>query len=53
MVTPERITQEVLTFLQNPEKLAMIKQELRMVREKLGKPGAPDRAAAIIAGLLH
>lgn len=52
MATPERITQEVLTLLQNPEKLAAIKQELRMVREKLGKPGAPDRAAAIIAGLL-
>ena len=53
MVTPERITQEVLTLLHDPKKLTTIKQELHMVREKLGKPGAPDRAAAIIANVLQ
>jgi lipid-A-disaccharide synthase len=52
IVTPKRITQEVLTLLHDPEKLMTIKQELHMVRERLGEPGAPDRAAAIIAGLL-
>jgi lipid-A-disaccharide synthase len=51
-VTPERITQEILTLLHDPAKLAAIKQELRIVREKLGEPGAPDRAAAIIAEVL-
>jgi len=52
MVTPERITQEVLTLLHDPEKLAAMKQELRKVHEKLGEPGAPDRAAAIIHKIL-
>jgi lipid-A-disaccharide synthase len=52
MVTPERITQEVLSLLRDPEKLSTMKQELRKVHSKLGEPGAPDRAAAIIAGLL-
>jgi len=53
MVTPKRMTQEVLTLLRNPEKLTTTKQELRTVRKKLGEPGAPDRAAAIIAELLQ
>jgi lipid-A-disaccharide synthase len=51
-VTPERITQEIVTLLHDPVKLAAIKRELRIVREKLGEPGAPDRAAAIIVEVL-
>lgn len=52
MVTPERIAQEVLTLLCNPAKLAAMKQELRRVHQQLGAPGAPDRAAIIIAEIL-
>ncbi|MCP4402215.1 MAG: lipid-A-disaccharide synthase [bacterium] len=53
MVTPERITQEVLNLLQDREKLARIKAELRIVRQKLGEPGAADRAAKVIADVVR
>ena len=53
MVTPERITQEVLSLVQNREKLAQTKTELRAVHQKLGEPGAADRAAQAIADVLQ
>ena len=52
-VTPERIAEEVLTLFRSPEKLTSIQAELRQVHQKLGQPGAPDRAAAIIADMLE
>jgi lipid-A-disaccharide synthase len=51
-VTPKRIADEVLNLLRSPEKLAAIRTELRRVHQKLGAPGAPDRAAAVIADML-
>ena len=48
-VTPDAICQEVLRLLNNPTLRAQTQQALRRVREKLGAPGAPERAAAIIA----
>ena len=48
-VTPERVAEEVLTLLQHAESLLTMKQELRQVHQKLGEPGAADRAAEIIA----
>ena len=53
MVSPETITREVLTLLRDPEKLAQIKEELRIVHQKLGEPGAPDRAAKVIVDILN
>lgn len=50
--TPERIAAEVETLLYHPEKLATMRQALRQVRQKLGAPGAPDRAAVIIRDIL-
>jgi lipid A disaccharide synthetase len=52
MVTPERITQAVLTLLHDPAGLTAMHQDLRGVRQKLGAPGAPDRAAATILDVL-
>ena len=53
MVTPEAISGEVLTLLRDTEKLAHIKEELRIVHQKLGEPGAPDRAAKVIVDILN
>lgn len=52
-VTAERIAQEVLRLIRHPERLADIRQNLRSVRQKLGAPGAPERAAEVIAGLFQ
>ncbi len=52
-VTPKRIAEEVLTLLRSPQKLAAIQTELRHVHQKLGAPGAPDRAAAVIVEMLE
>jgi lipid-A-disaccharide synthase len=46
--TPERIAAEVERVLYDPDRLAAMRQALRQVREKLGQPGAADRAAGII-----
>lgn len=51
-VTSEAIAQEVFTLLQQPEKLENLRQELRMVHQKLGEPGAAERAAAVILEVL-
>lgn len=51
--TPERIAEEVLTLLRDSEKLTAIQHELRRVHQKLGEPGAPDRAAVAIADVLE
>ena len=53
MVTPERITQEVLSLLQHREKLIQMKTELRTVHQQLGEPGAADRAAKAIVDVLQ
>ena len=52
MVTPDTIAQEALTLLNDPNKLNNLRQAVKTVHTKLGKPGAPDRAAAIIVNLL-
>lgn len=51
-VTPEAIAQEVFTFLQHPEQLEHLRLELRKIHQKLGKPGAAERAAAVILDIL-
>jgi len=49
---PRRIAQKVLDLLGNPRKQEEIGENLRKVREKLGQPGAADRAAKTILSLL-
>ena len=53
MVTPERITEEVLRLLQDREQLAQIESELRVVHQQLGEPGAAERAAKAIADVIR
>jgi lipid-A-disaccharide synthase len=50
--TPERVVQEAERLLQSVEARETMRHEFAMVREKLGPPGAIDRAAAIIAGMI-
>lgn len=51
--TPDAIAQEALRLLNNPAALADIRRELRLVHQKLGEPGATDRAAAVIEHVLQ
>jgi lipid-A-disaccharide synthase len=50
--TPERVANEAVRLLDSPEARAEMRRGLAEVREKLGPPGAIDRAADIIAAML-
>ena len=50
--TPETVTSQVLRLLREPAAVAKMRRDLAEVREKLGPPGAVERAADAIAGLL-
>jgi lipid-A-disaccharide synthase len=50
--TPERVASEAIRLLDSPSACAEMRQGLAEVREKLGPPGAIDRAADIIAAML-
>lgn len=49
---PERIATEVVNILNDPTRMRNIKQELDLIREKLGGPGAADRAARLACDML-
>jgi lipid-A-disaccharide synthase len=51
--TPERLAAEALRLLDSPATRAEIRSGLAEVREKLGSPGAVERAADLIAGMLE
>jgi lipid-A-disaccharide synthase len=50
--TPERVASEVTRLLDLPEARSEMRRGLASVREKLGPPGAIERAADIISGML-
>jgi lipid-A-disaccharide synthase len=50
--TPERVAGEVLKLLQNPNARRTMRTGLAQVRDRLGPPGAVERAADVIAQLL-
>ena len=51
--TPERVTNEAIRLLDSPEAREEMRRGLSEVREKLGPPGAIERAADIIAAMLN
>jgi lipid-A-disaccharide synthase len=51
--TPERVVRETERLLASAEDRATMRRELASVREKLGPPGAIDRAADIIAEMIR
>lgn len=46
--TPERLSEEAMRLLRDPEAARTMKEALREVRESLGEPGASHRAAEAI-----
>lgn len=50
--TPDKVAQETLRLLQDPNARATARTGLADVRKRLGPPGAVERAAVAIAGLL-
>jgi lipid-A-disaccharide synthase len=50
--TPENVVREVERLLNSPDAQNEMRRDLAMVRERLGPPGAIDRAADIIAAML-
>jgi lipid-A-disaccharide synthase len=50
--TPDRVANEVIRLLDLPEARSEMRRDLARVREKLGPPGAIERAADIISGML-
>jgi lipid-A-disaccharide synthase len=46
--TPDRVAAETVELLTNPDRVADMKEQLAMVRQKLGGPGASGRAADAI-----
>ena len=50
--TPERVAREALRLLDSPKAREEMRKGLAEVRERLGPPGAIDRAADIIAAML-
>jgi lipid-A-disaccharide synthase len=50
--TPSRLAREAIHLLDSPAACAEIRQGLAEVRERLGPPGAVERAADLIAGML-
>jgi lipid-A-disaccharide synthase len=51
--TPERLAGEAIRLLDSADARADMRSGLADVREKLGPPGAVDRAADLIAGMLR
>jgi lipid-A-disaccharide synthase len=52
-VNPERIADEASRILRNPILSRKMAESMDEVRQKLGEPGAAQRAAQIVASLLH
>jgi lipid-A-disaccharide synthase len=50
--TPEKVAKEAIRLLDSPEARTEMQRGLAEVRNKLGPPGAIDRAAEIIAAML-
>ena len=52
-VTPERIAGELTALLTIPQKMHTMKNALRSIKDKLGEPGASEKAAAVALRLLR
>jgi lipid-A-disaccharide synthase len=50
---PERIAAEALDLLRDDQRRADIERDLRKVRERLGTPGASERAARAVVSILE
>jgi lipid-A-disaccharide synthase len=46
-VHPDKLVPEIVNMLQHPDRLKHMREELQVVRTKLGTPGASDRVAGL------
>jgi len=46
--TPERVAEEALAILEDPDRYVAVRSQLLSLRDRLGKPGAAQRAAQAI-----
>lgn len=51
--TPQKISEEVISFLENPSSAERMRNELRQIKSLLGVPGAGLRASQIIVDFLN
>jgi lipid-A-disaccharide synthase len=51
--TPAQLAQETIRLLDSPDARQEMRRGLAEVREKLGPPGAVERAADLIVGMLN
>jgi lipid-A-disaccharide synthase len=51
--TPENLAQVVLGLVREPQRLDSLRQGLARVVERLGSPGASERAAQVALELIH
>jgi lipid-A-disaccharide synthase len=51
--TPEAVAREALALLDDPATTSALRTGLRLVRQRLGPPGASERAAKVVARLLR
>jgi lipid-A-disaccharide synthase len=51
--TPDRVLSETIRLLDSPDARAEMRRGLAEIREKLGPPGAIERAADLIAEMLN
>jgi lipid-A-disaccharide synthase len=51
--TPERVSAAAVSLLTDGRRAATMRADLRDVRQKLGAPGASDRAAAAVLSIAH
>jgi lipid-A-disaccharide synthase len=51
--TPERVTDEIVRLLKDPNARDVTRKDLAEVRRRLGPPGAVERAADAIAALMR
>jgi lipid-A-disaccharide synthase len=49
---PERLAETLCNMMGDEERMASIKTDLSKIKDKLGKPGAAERAAALACGML-
>ncbi|HUL32211.1 MAG TPA: lipid-A-disaccharide synthase [Thermodesulfobacteriota bacterium] len=52
-VNPRRIADEAFRILKDPLVSRRMSESMREVRQKLGEPGAAERAARVVTSLLH
>jgi lipid-A-disaccharide synthase len=52
-VTPAKLANEMLSILKSPQRKIEMARDLKMVKKKLGEPGASERTARIALDMIY